>query len=107
MNARCAEIDALATLRDTLPRLPGRRVDHSRRFALIPANAVAASASCPWLRWRFVIAGGCGDGWLQTPDDGYDRSVGALERLVDLDEVARQVDAWLDERRTRLENLPT
>jgi hypothetical protein len=44
---------------------------------------------------------------LQTPDDGYDRSVGALERLVDLDEVARQVDAWLDERRTRLENLPT
>jgi hypothetical protein len=31
----------------------------------------------------------------------------ALERLVGPDEVARQVDAWLDERRTLLGNLAT
>jgi hypothetical protein len=58
--------------------------------------------------------------WIHRDQEGFDAVVGsdeeaacllpvaidelitALERLVGRDEVHKQVDAWLDERRTRL-----
>ena len=63
--------------------------------------------------------------WLHRDQQGFDAVAGtdaeaavllpvvigelitALERLVGPDEVARQVDEWLEVRRDRLGNLPT